>query len=116
MEEMALAFDDIRLLVSLRHKLNLDPVARSLVPSVAQATEMKFLPAPVAKEDRRQFHYLVFWSNKAEPLILQFNWSEDTLARVLKIWANSLTYSPCKTLSVGPAGSRTLAYLYKLGT
>ena len=60
MEEMALAFDDIRLLVSLRHKLNLDPVARSLVPSVAQATEMKFLPAPVAKEDRRQFHYLVF--------------------------------------------------------
>ena len=26
MEEMALAFDDIRLLVSLRHKRNLDPV------------------------------------------------------------------------------------------
>ena len=46
---------------------------------------MKFLPAPVAKEDRRQFHYLVFWSNKAGPLILQFNWSEDTLARVLTL-------------------------------
>ena len=26
MKEMALAFDDIRLLVSLRHKRNLDPV------------------------------------------------------------------------------------------
>ena len=75
---------------------------------------MKTLPASVATEDRRQFDYLIFWSNKAEPLILQFNWREDTLARVLKIWANSLTYSPCKTLSVGPAGSRTLAYLYKL--
>ena len=40
---MALAFDDIRLLVSLRHKRNLDPVARSLVPSVAQATESEIL-------------------------------------------------------------------------
>ena len=64
MEEMAFAFDDIRLLVILACVANVIwtrwDLTRRLVPSEGQATATKSLPAPVAIEDRRQFHYLVF--------------------------------------------------------